>query len=205
MIMPLDTVSRLHRSGSVRRSRTQREAGAHVILTPPSCVPEWLAGLTKPPQSLAPRLNPGLPTAPTGRRLPPAKPPLLPQHATARPRSGAPWARKSGPRLGGRRLTALGRRDYDPDTGKCPGKEGVAVLLGGRREFLRVGGGLAAAGLLTSARARADRSAVGARPGQAGARSCILVYLLGGPPHLDMWDLKPAAPAEVRGPFRPIP
>jgi hypothetical protein len=37
-----------------------------------------------------------------------------------------------------------------------------------------------------------------------GARSCILVYLLGGPPHLDMWDLKPAAPAEVRGPFRPI-
>src|SRR5262249_42417901 len=33
---------------------------------------------------------------------------------------------------------------------------------------------------------------------------CILIYLLGGPPHLDMWDLKPAAPAEVRGPFRPI-
>jgi hypothetical protein len=30
------------------------------------------------------------------------------------------------------------------------------------------------------------------------------VYLLGGPPHLDTWDLKPQAPAEVRGPFRPI-
>src|SRR5262249_12570747 len=40
---------------------------------------------------------------------------------------------------------------------------------------------------------------------EGGARSCILVYLLGGPPHLDMWDLKPGAPAEVRGPFRPIP
>jgi hypothetical protein len=40
---------------------------------------------------------------------------------------------------------------------------------------------------------------------QAGrARSCILVYLLGGPPHLDMFDLKPQAPAEVRGPFQPI-
>ncbi len=36
------------------------------------------------------------------------------------------------------------------------------------------------------------------------ARSCILVYLLGGPPHQDMFDLKPEAPAEVRGPFRPI-
>jgi len=35
-------------------------------------------------------------------------------------------------------------------------------------------------------------------------RSCILVYLLGGPPHLDMWDPKPNAPAEIRGPFRPI-
>jgi Protein of unknown function (DUF1501) len=30
------------------------------------------------------------------------------------------------------------------------------------------------------------------------------VYLLGGPPHLDMWDMKPEAPAEIRGPFRPI-
>jgi len=36
------------------------------------------------------------------------------------------------------------------------------------------------------------------------AKSCILIYLLGGPPHQDMWDLKPQAPAEVRGPFAPI-
>jgi hypothetical protein len=36
------------------------------------------------------------------------------------------------------------------------------------------------------------------------ATSCILVYLLGGPPHQDMFDLKPEAPAEVRGPFQPI-
>src|SRR5438105_3681569 len=35
-------------------------------------------------------------------------------------------------------------------------------------------------------------------------RSCILVYLLGGPSHLDTFDLKPDAPAEVRGPFQPI-
>src|SRR5262249_44536658 len=36
------------------------------------------------------------------------------------------------------------------------------------------------------------------------ARSCIFIYLRGGPPHLDMWALKPEAPAEIRGPFRPI-
>jgi hypothetical protein len=74
---------------------------------------------------------------------------------------------------------------------------GWPPLLSGRREFLRVGGGLAVAGLL-SPRLTAAPS------GAAGARSCILIYLLGGPPHLDMWDLKPDAPAEVRGPFRPI-
>lgn len=39
---------------------------------------------------------------------------------------------------------------------------------------------------------------------QPRAKSCILIYLLGGPSHLDMWDLKPRAPAEVRGPFAPI-
>ncbi|WP_145426571.1 DUF1501 domain-containing protein [Symmachiella dynata] len=36
------------------------------------------------------------------------------------------------------------------------------------------------------------------------AKNCILVYLLGGPPHQDMCDLKPQAPAEVRGPFTGI-
>lgn len=36
------------------------------------------------------------------------------------------------------------------------------------------------------------------------AKRCVLVYLLGGPSHLDLWDMKPHAPAEVRGPFQPI-
>jgi hypothetical protein len=74
------------------------------------------------------------------------------------------------------------------------------MLLHGRREFLRVGGGLAVASLFSP-----GLKAAPVRPPQrSGARSCILIYLLGGPPHLDMWDLKPAAAAEVRGPFRPI-
>jgi hypothetical protein len=34
--------------------------------------------------------------------------------------------------------------------------------------------------------------------------NCIMLFLLGGPSHLDTWDLKPKAPAEVRGPFHPI-
>ncbi len=64
----------------------------------------------------------------------------------------------------------------------------------GRRDLLRLGG------LLLAARGFPARAA----KARAGARSCILVYLLGGPPQLDTFDLKPDAPAEVRGPFRPV-
>ena len=35
--------------------------------------------------------------------------------------------------------------------------------------------------------------------------NCILLFLVGGPSQLDTWDMKPNAPAEVRGPYRPIP
>src|SRR3954469_2674428 len=79
-----------------------------------------------------------------------------------------------------------------------------AAWLGGRRDFLRLGGGLAVAGCGLSARAKAAPESADTTPERAGARSCILIYLLGGPPHLDMWDLKPNAPPEIRGPFRPI-
>src|SRR3954451_3847246 len=41
------------------------------------------------------------------------------------------------------------------------------------------------------------------RPGKA--RSVIVLYLLGGAPTQDMWDLKPAAPSGVRSEFKPIP
>lgn len=36
------------------------------------------------------------------------------------------------------------------------------------------------------------------------ADACIILFLDGGPSHLDMWDMKPDAPAEIRGEFRPI-
>jgi hypothetical protein len=80
-----------------------------------------------------------------------------------------------------------------------------------RRQLLTAGG-LACAGLTlprllqaeTAQAARAARAAQ-ATPQAAGAvRSCILIYYYGGPSHLDTWDLKPSAPAEIRGEFRPI-
>ena len=37
-----------------------------------------------------------------------------------------------------------------------------------------------------------------------GNKSVIFVYLAGGPSHLDMYDMKPDVPAEIRGEFRPI-
>jgi hypothetical protein len=42
------------------------------------------------------------------------------------------------------------------------------------------------------------------RVGGATARSTVLFFLSGGASHIDMWDLKPNAPLEYRGPFRPI-
>jgi hypothetical protein len=69
-----------------------------------------------------------------------------------------------------------------------------------RRGFLRVGalgiGGLTLTDLL---RWRSRAAAPTQRP-----KSAILVHLSGGPSHLDMYDMKPLAPAEYRGEFRPI-
>jgi hypothetical protein len=72
-----------------------------------------------------------------------------------------------------------------------------------RREALRVGG-LGFTGLLWSDVLRA-RAAGKPRAGQFGkARACILLFNYGGPSHLDVWDLKPDAPKEIRGEFKPI-
>jgi hypothetical protein len=70
-----------------------------------------------------------------------------------------------------------------------------------RREFL-VGSvfGLTVSDAL--ARAGRPNRPAGA-PAKAGARSCILVWLNGGPSHLETFDLKPDAPSEIRGEFKP--
>lgn len=72
-------------------------------------------------------------------------------------------------------------------------------MITGRRQFVRTSAGLAIGGL--SPWSAPSRGATTPTP---GAKTCILVHLLGGPPHLDMFDLKPEAPREVRGPFQPI-
>ena len=69
-----------------------------------------------------------------------------------------------------------------------------------RRDLLQVGSlgltGLAVPSLFRQA------AAGGLRPG--AAKSCLLFFLDGGPAQHDMWDMKPEAPAEVRGEFKPI-
>ncbi len=91
------------------------------------------------------------------------------------------------------------------DCGSVPNK------LFGRRDFIKIGS-LGALGLNLHdyffLRAAAAQSAP--PDGQAGRavptdRSVILVWLSGGPPQLDTFDMKPDAPAEIRGTFKPIP
>lgn len=78
-----------------------------------------------------------------------------------------------------------------------------------RREVLRIGSlGLVGSGLSLPALAAGP---LGGSPslnaGDASfgrAKSCILLFLIGGPPQHSTWDPKPDAPAEIRGDFRPI-
>ena len=77
-----------------------------------------------------------------------------------------------------------------------------------RREWLSIGG-LGSVGLalpmLSAGRTLAGSRTAGGAPKSFGrAKSCIVLFLFGAPAHQDLWDLKPAAPAEVRGEFQPI-
>ena len=70
-----------------------------------------------------------------------------------------------------------------------------------RRSMLRLGG----AGLASSALPLLSEESRNELPRAAGkTKACIFLMLEGGPSHIDMWDLKPSAPKEIRGPFRPI-
>jgi hypothetical protein len=67
-----------------------------------------------------------------------------------------------------------------------------------RRDFLKIGG-LAMGGLSMAQLLAAEAQA----QGSLRKKSIINIYLSGGPSHLDMFDLKPDAPSEIRGEFRP--
>jgi hypothetical protein len=88
-------------------------------------------------------------------------------------------------------ITLLGsrRRLCDGLTRRETLKAGALSLLGGAFN-------------LPALLAAEERQGSRDRPGKA--RSVILLYLLGGAPTQDMWDLKPAAPDKIRGEFKPI-
>jgi hypothetical protein len=75
-----------------------------------------------------------------------------------------------------------------------------------RRAMLRVGAlaplGLSLPSLLAARDAQAASSSP--LPGFGKAKRCLLLFMWGGPAHQDMWDMKPDAPLDVRGEFKPI-
>ena len=90
-----------------------------------------------------------------------------------------------------------------------PGQPGSTCDGFSRREFLRVGGagvlGISLADILRL-QARADTAPDSAKKknGWGKAKSVILVFLQGGPSHIDIWDPKPDAPSNIRGEFKQI-
>ena len=83
--------------------------------------------------------------------------------------------------------------------------ERTASLCGGshlkRREFLQIGA-LGAIGLSLPQYLAAQSYGAVAKDREDNA--CIMIFNLGGPSHVDLWDMKPEAASEVRGPFKPI-
>src|SRR5947199_8645196 len=85
-------------------------------------------------------------------------------------------------------------------------------MLYRRDAMLRLGqiglGALTLPGLVRAERASAASTSSAARAALRGsspkAKSCILVYLWGGPPQQDLWDMKPDAPEGIRSQFKPI-
>ena len=77
-----------------------------------------------------------------------------------------------------------------------------------RRDLLRLGGssilGLSLGGMF-QLRAMAGEAKKNGSPGWGKAKSVILVYLQGGPSHLDLWDPKENVPDKIRSEFKPIP
>jgi uncharacterized protein (DUF1501 family) len=68
-----------------------------------------------------------------------------------------------------------------------------------RRNFLQIGAFGAGLTLTDMLRVKAANE-----PGRTPSKSVIMIYLPGGPSHIDMYDPKPEAPAEFRGEFKPI-
>src|SRR5262245_32861613 len=73
-----------------------------------------------------------------------------------------------------------------------------------RRDLLRAGS-LGLLGLSLPDLLRLEAAAASKKSRAVKVDSCILLYYYGGPSHQDTWDMKPDAPPEVRGEFKPVP
>lgn len=94
------------------------------------------------------------------------------------------------------------RRCSGPAASERPGRIG-------RRPLLQAGalglGGFGVGGTLNLTGLSQVQAAAGDHgPGFGRAKACILLFMWGGPSHLDTLDMKPGAPAEVRGPYQPV-
>src|SRR5689334_14438509 len=90
-----------------------------------------------------------------------------------------------------------------------PGEQGRFCDSLTRRELIRVGGaamlGLSLPAFLElEAKAEETTKIKKGAGGKGSVKSVILIYLQGGPSHIDIWDPKPDAPDNVRGEFKPI-
>ncbi len=95
-------------------------------------------------------------------------------------------------------LSILGQRAKD----LCDRRLGMT-----RRDVLRVGGSGALGltlGSMLRLKAQAEEAKISGGVGWGKAKSVVLIYLQGGPSHLDLWDPKPDAPDNVRSIFQPI-
>lgn len=73
-----------------------------------------------------------------------------------------------------------------------------------RRAVLRMGVLSLFGSFAASAGKATEKAGRNTPPSDKSGKSCLFIFLQGGPSHIDLWDLKPGAPAEIRGPFRPI-
>lgn len=90
-------------------------------------------------------------------------------------------------------LTLLGQRDRS--SGFCDGLSRRSLLNIGTLAAMGTAGGWTLPSILRAEDAQGNGNS---------NKSVIMIYLVGGPPHQDMFDLKPEAPKEIAGPWKPI-
>src|SRR5579872_2451662 len=97
--------------------------------------------------------------------------------------------------------------EHESGTNRSPFRPAARdmIRVGSRRWFLQTGVAAFAGVSLPAVLALQSRaSAASASSKASDKRSVILFWLSGGPSHIDMWDPKPDAPQEIRGPYSPI-